>query len=102
MWPLPSSIRNIARMSRTDIEKKRLVKAVACALILNLIFIHLAFGQAPDFLHPQQKGPFTINGLSFVEWDSYTDPVTFTSPVATIDQIVQEIKATNTNLVKIT
>jgi len=66
-----------------------------------LICVSLAFGQTPDFLHPQQKGLFQANGIAFLELDGYTDPVNV-SDVATVDQTIQELKATGTNLVKLT
>jgi uncharacterized protein (TIGR03437 family) len=76
-----------------------------CVLLLSLsVFSNEAEPQSTDFLHPQQKGPFQINGLSYVEFQptGYTDPVQIGYPVPTIDQIIPEIKATGTNLVKIT
>ena len=74
-----------------------------------LVFSNVAISQSPDFLHPQQKGPFQINGLSYGEWtvtgpqSGFIDPVNLGSgyTVPTLDQIVSEIKATGTNLVKI-
>lgn len=73
------------------------------ALVLLLMSNHLATAQNPDFLHPPKKGPFPINGLQYQEvFGSYTDPVRIEFPVPTIDQIVPEIKATGTNLVKLT
>jgi uncharacterized protein (TIGR03437 family) len=77
------------------------VKAPACAFVLILTFTNLGTAQAPDFLHPQQKGPFLINGLEYTELGSYTDPVLIGYPVPTLDQIIAEIKATGTNLVKL-
>jgi len=76
-----------------------------CVLLLSLVvFSNEAQSQSSDFLHPQQKGPFQVNGLSYVEFQptGYTDPVQIGYPVPTIDQIIAEIKATGTNLVKIT
>ena len=32
-----------------------------------VIFPHLALSQTPEFLNPQQNGPFRIDGLSYVE-----------------------------------
>src|SRR5579883_1601020 len=76
---------------------------------LNLVLARLATAQSQDFLKPTQKGPFQINGLSYVELAitgpqrGYLDPVNLGSgySVPTLDQIVNEIKATGTNLVKI-
>jgi len=73
------------------------------------IFTHLALSQTPAFLNPQQNGPFRINGLSYVELavtgpqSGYVDSVNLGSgyPVPTLDEIVGEIKATGTNLVKL-
>jgi hypothetical protein len=78
------------------------VKEPACALVLMLMFVHLATAQGPDFPHPQQKGPFPINGLQLIEF-GYTDPnPAFNGySVPTLDQAIAEIKATGTNLVKL-
>jgi uncharacterized protein (TIGR03437 family) len=78
-------------------------------LALNLTLSHFAAAQSQDFLRPAQTGPFQINGLSYVELavtgpqSGYVDPVNLGSSdsVPTLDQIVSEIKATGTNLVKI-
>ena len=78
-------------------------------LLALLLSSSAAVSQSPDFLHPQQKGPFQINGLSYGEFavtgpqSGFTDPVNLGSgyTVPTLDQIVSEIKATGTNLVKI-
>jgi hypothetical protein len=83
---------------------------VWCALLLSVtVFSGAAESQAPDFLHPQQKGPFQVNGLSYVELavtgnqSGYADPLNLTGySVPTLDQMVTEIKATGTNLVKLT
>jgi hypothetical protein len=82
--------------------KRRFVEAVAFATILTLIGISTAFGQTPDFLHPQQKGLFQANGIAYLELGGYTDPVNIGYPVPTIDQTIQELKATSTNVVKLT
>ena len=79
-------------------------------LALNLTLSHFAAAQSQDFLTPAQTGPFQINGLSYAELavtgpqSGYVDPVSLGSgySVPTLDQIVSEIKATGTNLVKIT
>lgn len=68
-----------------------------------------AFAQAPDFLHPQQKGAFPLNGLGYAEFSlngpqsGFVDPVNLGSGnvVVTLDQAVSELKATGTNLVKL-
>jgi uncharacterized protein (TIGR03437 family) len=81
-----------------------------CALLLIVaVFSDTAKSQALDFLHPQQKGPFQVNGLSYVEFavtgpqSGYVDPLNLTGySVPTLDQMVTEIKATGANLVKIT
>ncbi len=82
-----------------------------CALLLSVVvFSDVAETQASDFLHPQQRGPFQVNGLQFVDyptqgWQSgYQDPVNLGSgySVPTLDQIIPEIKATGANVVKIT
>jgi len=78
-------------------------------LALNLVLSHFTAAQSPDFLKPTQTGPFQVNGLSYVELSltgpqsGYVDPVNLGSGyvVPTLDQIVSEIKATGTNLVKI-
>jgi hypothetical protein len=65
--------------------------------------------QSQDFLKPTQTGPFQVNGLSYAEFSltgpqtGFTDPVNLGTgfSVPTLDQIVTEIKATGTNLVKI-
>lgn len=54
-----------------------------------------------NFLQPQQVGPFRWNGLSYLDW-KFTDPWLIGYTVATIDEIISEIKATGTNLVKFT
>jgi uncharacterized protein (TIGR03437 family) len=81
-----------------------------CVPLLNLVvFSGTAMAQSPDFLHPQQKGPFQVNGLQWVElptngWQSgYLDPVNLGSgySVPTLDQIIPEIRATGANLVEI-
>jgi hypothetical protein len=80
-----------------------------CVLVLSILVLsRLAAAQSPDFLHPTQTGPFQVNGLSFVEFSitgpqsGFLDPLNLGSgPVTTLDQIVSEIKATGTNLVKI-
>ncbi|MBZ5608923.1 MAG: hypothetical protein LAP38_11730 [Acidobacteriia bacterium] len=78
-------------------------------LALILMHSHFAAAQSQDFLKPTQTGPFQVNGLSFAELavtgiqSGYVDPVDlgFGYSVPTLDQIVSEIKATGTNLVKI-
>jgi hypothetical protein len=84
---------------------------LACTLLLSVVlFSGPAESQATDFLHPQQKGPFQVNGLQWVEfptqgWQTgYLDPVNLGSgySVPTLDQIIPEIKATGANVVKIT
>jgi uncharacterized protein (TIGR03437 family) len=86
------------------------MRRLPCLLSLSMvIFPHLTLSQTPDFLKPSQTGPFPINGLSFVEFaitgpqSGFLDPVNLGPDysVATLDQIVSEIKATGTNLVKI-
>ena len=87
------------------------MKRVPCLLFRSLLitFPHLALSQTPDFLNPQQNGPFRINGLSYAELavtgpqSGYIDPVNLGSSysVPTLGEIVTEIKATGTNLVKI-
>jgi uncharacterized protein (TIGR03437 family) len=78
-------------------------------LFLCLIpFVDVAVCQSPDFLHPQQKGPFQINGLGYSELPvmgpqtGYTDPVNLGTgySVPTLDQSIAEIKATGATLVK--
>jgi len=72
--------------------------------LLSLIVCSgVAIAQSTDFLHPQQKGPFQVNGLAYVEVGPgrYTDPVNIGSSVPTIDQIIPELAATGANLVKI-
>ncbi|MBZ5636570.1 MAG: hypothetical protein LAO55_25885 [Acidobacteriia bacterium] len=74
-----------------------------------ILFSNTAVSQSPDFLHPQQKGPFQINGLSYVEFSvtgpqsGYVDTVNLGSSysVPTLDQTVAEIKATGVTLVKL-
>ena len=82
-----------------------------CVLLLSLaVFSNEAESQSSDFLHPQQKGPFQVNGLQWGEypthgWQSgYLDPVNLGSgySVPTLDQIIPEIKATGANVVRIT
>ena len=80
-----------------------------CVLLVVLAFSEAAVSQVPDFLHPQQKGPFQVNGLQFVDYPTqgwqtgYLDPVNLGSgySVPTLDQIIPEIKATGANLVTI-
>ena len=44
------------------------MKRRQCVLLLSLVmFSDVAVSQSPDFLHPQQKGPFQLNGLAYVE-----------------------------------
>lgn len=86
-------------------------KEPACVVVLILVVFNLATAQAPDFLNPQQKGPFQINGLSYLEvggWPMhFTDTVNKVSvngtdyPVPTTDQIIAELKATGANLIKL-
>jgi hypothetical protein len=80
------------------------------ALLLSVVvFPQLAESQATDFLHPQQKGPFQVNGLGYIEFplagpqSGFADPVNLGSGyvVRTIDQIITEIQATGTNVVHI-
>jgi uncharacterized protein (TIGR03437 family) len=85
------------------------LKESSYALVLMLAFISSAIAQAPDFLHPQQMGPFQLNGLSYVELPVIGPQTGFTDPfnlsgysVPTLDQMVTEIKATGANLVKLT
>lgn len=54
-----------------------------------------------DFLQPLQVGPFRWNGISYLDW-KFTDPWLIGYQVATVDEIISEIKATGANLVKIT
>ncbi len=78
-------------------------------LALLLILSQLATAQSQDFLKPTQTGPFQVNGLSYAEFSltgpqsGFTDPVNLGAgySVPTLDEIVSEIKATGTNLVKI-
>jgi uncharacterized protein (TIGR03437 family) len=79
-------------------------------LLLSAVVFSAAAGlHGQDFLHGQQTGPFQINGLSYVELavtgpqSGYVDPVNLGSGyvVPTLDEIVTEIKATGTNLLKI-
>jgi uncharacterized protein (TIGR03437 family) len=84
-------------------------RGTACALVPLLLFINPAAAQSPDFLHPQQAGRFRINGLSYLEFavtgpqSGFTDPVNLGSgySVPRLDEIITEIKATGTNLVKV-
>jgi hypothetical protein len=79
-------------------------------LLVAVAFARAAAPQSLDFLHPQQKGPFQVNGLQWVDfptqgWQSgYLDPVNLGSgySVPTLDQIIPEIKATGANAVRIT
>lgn len=79
-------------------------------LLLTLVaFCKVAESQVADFLHPQQKGPFQINGLAYVELavtgpqSGYADPLNLTGySVPTLDEMVTEIKATGANLVTLT
>jgi uncharacterized protein (TIGR03437 family) len=78
-------------------------------LLSVVVFSDVANSQAPDFLHPQQKGPFQVNGLQFVDyptqgWQSgYRDPASVGGySLPTLDQILTEIQATGANVVKIT
>ena len=81
-----------------------------CPLFLGLIVSCLAAAQAQDFLHPQQKGPFQVNGLAYIEFplagtqSGFVDPVNLGSGyvVPTLDQTITEIQATGTNVVLIT
>lgn len=91
------------------------MKKLAFAVVFDLMVAsHPLTAQAPDLLKPQQKGPFRINALSYVEvggWPlHFTDPVNaplqltvngISYPVPTVDQIIAEVKATGTNLVKL-
>lgn len=78
-------------------------------LSLGVIVSCLAAAQAQDFLHPQQKGPFQVNGLGYIEFplagpqSGFVDPVNLGSgyAVPTLDQIISEIQATGTNVVHI-
>jgi uncharacterized protein (TIGR03437 family) len=54
-----------------------------------------------NFLQPQQVGPFRWNGISYLDY-KFTDPWFIGYPVATVDQIISEMKATGANLVKFT
>jgi uncharacterized protein (TIGR03437 family) len=78
-------------------------------LLSVVVFSPLADSQSADFLHPQQKGPFQINGLSYVEFavtgpqSGFIDPLNLTGySVPTLDEIVTEIRAAGANLVKFT
>jgi uncharacterized protein (TIGR03437 family) len=85
------------------------VKRVSSVLLLSFVFFsHTAESQSSDFLHPQQRGPFELNGLSYLEFavagpqSGYADPLNLPGySVPTLDQMVAEIKATGTNLVKL-
>ena len=88
------------------------MQRLLCRLfLLAAVFSGTAPSQSADFLHPQQKGPFQIDGLSYVEFalggrqsqSGYIDPLNLGSgySVPTLDQIVDEIKATGANLVKL-
>jgi uncharacterized protein (TIGR03437 family) len=85
---------------------KRLLHLAFCAVL----FYGTANSQSTDFLHPQQAGPFKINGLSYGELavtgpqSGYTDPVNLGPgySVPTLDETIGEIQATGTNLVPIT
>ena len=79
------------------------MKRLLYAFFMSLAISGQTFAQDSDFLKPQQNGAFQVNGLSYLEvFGRYTDPVQVGYPVPTIDQIIPEIKATGTNLVKIT
>jgi hypothetical protein len=58
--------------------------------------------QQADFLKPQRKGEFAINGISFVEFFGFNDPPNFNVTAATMDQMVDEIAATGANAVRFT
>jgi uncharacterized protein (TIGR03437 family) len=81
-----------------------------CTLLLLVAFSEGTRSQAPDFLHPQQQGPFQVNSLEWVEFPThglqtgYVDPVNLGPgySVPTLDQIIPEIKATGANVMKIT
>lgn len=83
---------------------------LVCTLLLSVaICSQTAKSQAPDFLHPQQKGPFQVNSLEFVDYPTqglqsgYLDPVNVGGySVPTLDQIIPEIKATGANVVRLT
>src|SRR5579884_1149088 len=87
-------------------------RAAVRPVVLVLVVLNPASAQAPDFLHPAQKGVFQVNGLSYVEisgWPMhFTDTTTQVSvngtrySVPTTGTIAEELKATGTNLVKLT
>lgn len=87
-----------------------MARALTHLLLLALAACLVAEAQSPDFLHPQQKGPFPLNGLAYLELSvtgpqsGYTDPVNLGTglSVPTLDQIIPELKATGANLVTIT
>jgi hypothetical protein len=108
---------NMRISSRHGHRQRRLTVASAnmsrrwCLLLLSAVVCsNVAFGQSLDFLHPQQKGPFQINGLGYVELavagqqSGYIDPLNLGSgyTVPTLDEIIGEMKATGANLAKIT
>ena len=72
-------------------------------------FFRVAKSQSADFVHPQQKGPFQINGLGYGELgvagqqSGYIDPLNPGSGymVPTLDEIIGEMKAAGANLAKI-
>jgi hypothetical protein len=82
-----------------------------CLLLAGLLSLsEVATPQFADFLHPQQKGPFQVNGLAYIEFpvagaqSGFLDPVNLGSGyvVPTLDETITEIKATGTNVVVIT
>lgn len=80
-----------------------------CLVSGLLLLSHTIEAQTTDFLHPGQKGVFSINGLAYLELavtgsqSGYADPLNLTGySIPALDSIVTEIKATGTDLVKLT
>jgi len=86
-----------------------MTKRLLCLVLGMVLSSGAATPQSTDFLHPQQKGPFQVNGLGYIEFplagpqSGFVDSVNLGSGyvVPTLDQIISEIHATGTNVVHI-
>ncbi len=101
--------RHTQRQRRFAFVSANVSRRCCLLLLIAVVLPNWVDAQATDFLHPQQTGPFNVNGLSYVELSltgpqsGYIDPLNLGSEytVPTLDQIVSEIKAAGSNLVKI-
>lgn len=111
MQPWESTLYSFRFLIQFKIDVELFVNGRWRILLLTLVALsQVAKPQTPDFLHPQQKGPFEVNGLAYIEFplagpqSGFEDPVNLGSGyvVPTLDQIITEIQATGANVVHIT